>query len=441
MVLTGLSYIFVFLPLGLLVYYIVPPRGRTAVLFFISLFCCVLAQPRSLPLLAASIFMDYGTLLVMAHFDKRNVRRACLWFSIVKNLTIILYMGALVQIHRSDMALGVLIYTLSGMECVLAVYRLEVPPERNLFRFGLHCMFFPKLYAGPLQSYGNFAPQLERPRLDGPLMLEGFWKFSVGALKLVLPGRYMGELYQTLWAYTGDEVSLVSSWLMMLVLALSVYYNLSGYSDMAQGIGALFGLRLPLNFYYPYQSRSVGDFVQRFNSTIWSYLQKLVYAALQEDKNGPTADTLNTLICGMLAGLWFGLSVNYLLWGVYLALFVIMERYVYRYLLERIPTLFSRAYALFVVLVGFSIFAATDLQQSLDYFRNMFGLTGLEFVNNQVMYLLSSKWLILALSCFFATNVCGLIAGRMKKSAPRFYVAMSAALGTAMLVLVIAMQI
>ncbi len=439
--LTHLSFIYVFLPLSLLVYYLIPVGWRIGALLCFSLAYNLLADPRSLPLLIASVAMDYGVLQIMARQSNPVLRRACLWFSVVKNLVIIGYLGALVEVYGIRPTLGGMIYTLSAMECVTAAYREEAPAERNLLRFSLHCCFFPKLHAGPLQDYHSFLQRIQQLTWNSSGILEGLGKFCQGLLKTVFLAKYLDTLYTTILRYGPGEVSVLSSWLLVFTFALTLYYRLSGYCDMAVGIGGMFGFLLPQNFYYPYQSRSVGDFMQRFNSTVWAFIQKFVYHNLQEDKNGPVADSLNLLICGMLAGLWFGLSINKLLWGFYLAVFIIMERYVYKGILQRIPTLFSRGYSLVIVLAGFALLVGESIPYSLALIKNMLFLTPIELVNGQIMYLLTTSWPVLLLSCFFATNICSLVSGYFRKSTPWLHAVGTGTTSVAMLVVATALTL
>jgi len=238
-----------------------------------------------------------------------------------------------------------------------------------------------------------------------------------------------------------EEATVLSTWCLVIALAFSVYFTLSGFCDMAKGIAAMFGIKLPANFYYPYQSRSVEDFFNRFNITVNQYFRRTVYRSLQEDKNGPAADALNILVIGMLMGLWFGFHVNYLLWGLYLGSFIILEKYLYKKVLQATPTLFCRVYALCVVLSSFTIFAGNSARQSLGFIRDMFGFGGLEAFNEQILYLLSSNWLLLVLCVFFSTSLTYVVSTWMRKLWPRVSRVLLAAVDAAILLALTALAL
>lgn len=438
MSLTSLSFVYVFLPLSLFVYYILPCKTRPAALLAVTLLFYVQAQPRGLVLLATSVLMDYGAMRVLGHWEADSVRRSCVWFSVVKNLIMIVYAGAIVQMRGVGLSLGLLVYTLSAMSCVLAAYRGEIACERSLVRFALGCSFFPMLYAGPLVPYGSFAPQLERLELNPRRVLVGLGRFVQGALKQAVFGGSLYALYLSI-GKLGD-VTVLSAWCLVLVLALAVYFTLSGFADMAQGLGGMFGLELPKNFYYPYQSRSVQDFFQRFNITVGRLIQSALSLSL-DGKSGVAADVSATLCMGALMGLWFGLRVNYLAWGVSLAAVVLLEKYVYRGLMEKVPTLFCRGFTFCVMLCSFTIFAGNSLGQGVRLLGAMFGHGVARLTDDSILYLLSSNWLLLVIACFLATSGVNIVVTQLRKSVPVVSYVVLAAVDTAVLLVFTALTV
>lgn len=413
--LTQLSFLFVILPVFILAYYITPQRFRPWTLLAASLIFYSMAQWGNLLPMCASVVADYAALRIMAAFDhNQQVRRGCLAFSVVKNLGIIVYFGALVEMTSAAPLLGVQLYTLSAMGCVLAVYQRQLPYVRSIVRFGVYCCFFPALYAGPLLLYQELDSQLGGTTLRISRVLEGMGQLVGGVLKTAILGGQLYALYGAIRKL--PEVTALSSWATVFCVAFALYFMLSGFGDMAGGIGAMFGLALPRNFYYPYQSRSVADFFDRFNITVSRYIRRTVYLPLQEGKNGPLADALNILVVGILMGLWFGLRLNYLVWGAYFALFIVLEKHVYPRLLKTIPTLFCRVGTLCIVLASFTIFLEDSLLKSMELIRSMLDFSRL--FDDGILYLLSSNWLLLVLSCFLATNCVNLVAVKFRRAAP-----------------------
>lgn len=442
MLLTSLSFIYVLLPLALAAYYLAPGRVRPLILLAFSLLLYTGEGPRPLLLMAACVLMDYLAAGLMSRPGiSEGTRRACLLFSVTKNALMIAYIRALAQLGSVGEALGILVYTLSGIDFVLSVYHDEVPDVKNPVPLLLYCCFYPRLYAGPLLSYPDFAEQLRGVRLRPAALARGLGRFVQGALKYAVLGAYIAEVYDKLRFFQNGDISVLSSWCMVFTLALSLYYRLSGLCDMAQGLGLAFGLRLPNNFYYPYQSLSVEDFLQRFNMTVHRFLSRTVYAGLQEDRNGPLSDCLNLLVVGMLTGVWFGLRINYVVWGGYLALFVILERYLFRQALQGMPTFFSRLYALCAVLSSFTIFAGESLGQSAGYLFAMFGGGGLPVYNDKLLYLLSSNWLALLLGVFFAFSLAGKAFQLLRGAAPRLAAGLQGACDLGLLALLTTMKV
>lgn len=435
---TGLSFLFVLLPLMLLAYYLFPPRMRPGVLLAESLLIYHFGGLGNLQVMLLSILVDYLLLRLMEYLDgDERKRRLLLWASIVKNLALIIWVGLLVQSRElPQQQIGLTIYTLSAIGCLFAAYRRDIPYERNIIRFALYCCFFPKLFAGPRHPYERYTEELGAAALRPDRMLSGGGSFIQGAFKTAIFG---GSLYNLSQSAAALSNTALAAWLHVFSFAFAIYYMLSGYSDMALGIGAMFGLTLPRNFYYPYQARSVGDFFERYHMTIGDFLRGAVTSGLARDPNRRRADILGILLTGMLFGLWFGMRPSYLLWGLYLALFIVMERYLYPVLLENIPTLFSRIATLCVVLAGFTIFLCDTPLESVWLITTMFSFGNL--FDNQVLYLLTSNWLLLLLSCFFATNIVNLAVVKLRRAAPVFAGALFGVLDIVILVLFLALSL
>lgn len=417
----SLAFLFVLLPLSVFLYYVVPGRFRPLILLLVSLHFYAWAEPSRFWILAGSVALDCAAVRLMCgrFAESRRGRRACLAFVAAKNLGLLLVYGAYTQIAGTPQLLGLQIFTLSSIGAAADLYDGNVPGGHHPISYGLYCTFYPVLYAGPLSRYQDFLSGLAGARLNLRGVLAGLGRFAEGAFKAGLIGGSLYGLYsREIGRFAPGEVSALSSWCLVLFAALALYYMLSGFSDMACGIGAVYGFQLPQNFYYPYQSRSVEDFFDRFHITVVRFIRERACRVARGEKRqrSPYPDMLNTLLAGMLMGLWFGFRPGYLLWGAFLALFVLLERYLYPGLLERVPTLFRRVGTLCVVLAGFTIFLPDSLSGSLQMVRSLLDFTVV--CNDRILYLLSSNWLLLLIACFFATNAASLLVTRLRRAAP-----------------------
>lgn len=418
---TTLTFLYVMLPVAMAVFLLCPPSWRAGGMLLASLAYYYIVQRGYLPLLILCIGLDWLALAVMSRWDHNpRVRRACAAFSVGKSLLLVAGAEAFFRMNAyADTVLGLHVVALSSMSCVLETYRGLAPHERSPVSFALYCCFFPRLEGGPLIPYRKFAPQLESPNPSFKDILGGLGTFAQGAVKSGVLGSALLELHGELTGLAPGEQTVAGTWCTLLVLALSVYYRFSGLSVMARGIGRMMGLSLPQNFYFPYQSRSVTDFFQRFNSTFTAFLERNVYQPLAARGRGKAADCCCLLLVGVLFGLWFGLRPGYLVWGLYLGAFLALEKHAYPGVLAAIPTVFTRFYTLCVVLAGFTLFGGGTLGAGLATLGNMFGLGGLPLFNDRLGYLLSSNWLLLVAGLVFATSAFSLLLGFLQKKLPR----------------------
>lgn len=428
---TGFAFLFVYLPLSLFVYYLCPLRYRPHCLLLISLLFYAIIEPSGVMLLAGSIVFDYAVIQGMGRCGKQLGRRRLLFLlSMLKSLGLFVGCGLWVQ-HEGEIPLiGVPVFVLLSISCMQDVYHMHIQGEQSLVRFALHCSFYPRLYTGPLQSYEALTSQLEGVRLQPGEVAGGAGQLIQGVFKLAVMGGGLYALYQS--AMQLGEQTALSAWMQVFAYAFGLYYLLSGFADTAQGLGRMYGLHLPGNMYYPFQSRSITDFLDRFHMTIGDFLRENVHQKLTAKRSHAVWDILGLLLTGVLFGLWFGIRLNYALWGGYLALFLLLERYVYRQALDHIPLLFCRIGTLFVVLVGFPLFMASSPVETVQLWRNMFAAPLPH--NDQALYLLTSNWLLLMASGFLATNAVNLGWVKLRRRFPRGAEALFGALNIAILV-------
>ena len=419
MPLDSLSFVFIFLPLSLAAYYACPRKRRPAVVLGISLVFYALLEGGGLLLMAASLLADYAVSRLMARFGPRDNRsRQLLALVVAKSLLFMLGSTALRQIYGVHRPLGIYLYTLSSLGYLIDLYRGDVEFEPSLVNFGVLCCFFGKLNAGPLVDAGELLPQLRESKASLEDLGEGMMLFIQGLAKKVILADGVAAVYQDLRVLTGQELSALGAWAMVFSAMFTLYFHLSSYCDMAKGLGRMFGLRLPDNFYYPIQSRTVSDFFGRFNMTVSRYVRRYVYGSLGSDQNGGLSTSLNVLLTAMIMGLWFGLSINYLMWGVFLGVFIIVETLYGQRIIKAVPPFFLRLYTFAVTLLSFAVFAADTMGQAGEYLLAMFGRGGVPVMDNQVLYLFSTNYLVLILCVLLSTSLFHMIFQFLRRQFP-----------------------
>ena len=403
MQLASLSFLYLFLPASLAVYYLFPRRMRYGVLLAVSLAFFLLNDPVSLLFLSVSVTADYALGLLMERFEQQNRRRRAIMLVMVgKNLLLFFGISCYCQLHGMATPLGLSVCTLLGTGYAVDIYNGEALYEHNWGKFLLAHTLFMKL-----PKKADFA------RMSEPIAL-----FIQGVAKQAILGSPIRQLYDTLSSFSRADHSVFSLWLMPLCAAMSLYFTLSGYCDMARGLGGMFGISLPRNFYYPYQSRSITDFVGRFNISVTDYLKTYIYHPLGEDSGGFASSALNIGVVTLLWGIWFGFRINYLLWGAFFVLLILLERSVWGKILIKLPVFFLRIYTFALVLLSFVIFNGRSVGQSLFFFQGMLGLGGLPMATSPILYLLSQYAPYLVLAVLFSTSLPHSLKGALRKKSP-----------------------
>ena len=435
MIFSSIPFLYYFLPLALLLCYLVPSRARNAFLLLASLVFYAWGEPKYLPVMAAATALGYGFGLAIQRF--RRFRKPLLVLSIASSLGFLLYfkyadfflenlngLGGNIPLLGLALPVGISFYTFQILSYTVDVYRGEVRAQRNLIDLACYVTFFPQLIAGPIVRYKDIAAQLrDRPQNLDNLRL-GAARFLVGLGKKVLLANLLGEVCAA-WRVTADP-SVLFSWLYALSYTLHIYFDFSGYSDMAIGLGKLFGFSFPENFNYPYISRSVTEFWRRWHMSLGTWFRDYVYIPLGGNRKGKGRQFLNILIVWMLTGFWHGAAWNFLLWGLYFALLLMAEK-------AGLPVR-GRVYTLAAVVLGFVLFDASSLSSALGV-KGLFGLGGLPPVSTQGLYLLKSNLVLLAVAILGATPAPKRLWEQLEAKAPRLSAAL-APLGMAALLLV-----
>ncbi|WP_295748070.1 MBOAT family O-acyltransferase [uncultured Oscillibacter sp.] len=389
MVFSSLTFLFGYLPLTLALYFITPLRRRNFVLLLASLFFYGWGEPVYVGIMFLSIFIDYTHGLLVEKFRDRD--RLARWFvgqSVVFNLLLLgffkywdflaanlsLLPGVSLPELGLPLPLGISFFTFQTMSYTIDVYRRDAPVQRNPVDFGAYVTLFPQLIAGPIVKYKTVAAELARRTVTSQDFAGGACRFTAGLAKKVLLANAAGALWEScLSSQSAGTLTAAGGWTGLLAFGFQIYFDFSGYSDMAIGLGRILGFRFGENFDHPYLSLSVGEFWRRWHMSLTSWFREYLYFPLGGSRKGKARTLRNLLTVWLCTGFWHGASWNFILWGLYFGLWLILERFVFRDLLTRTPVWVKRAYTLAVVFVGWGIFAMEDLGVCGRYLAVCFG--------------------------------------------------------------------
>lgn len=410
MAFSSVAFLFGFLPLSLLCCFLIPARlrtGRNTVLLLFSLAFYAWGGVRLLPVLLASCAVNWGAARLAA--PGRRHRKAVLCVALVLNLGMLgwfKYTGFLVGNLNAlglDIAVpavllpaGISFFTFQAIAYLVDVYRGTIPAERSLLRLTLYMSFFPQLLQGPIVRYGGFAPALSERRETAADAADGAVRFCFGLAKKVLLADALGQIADGAFA-AGDRLTVGLAWLGAIAYTLQLYFDFSGYTDMALGLGWVFGFRLPENFNYPYISKSASEFWRRWHITLSFWFRDYVYIPLGGNRCARGRQALNLLAVWLLTGLWHGAAWNFVLWGLYYAVLLMGEKFLWGRALERLPSALRHAYALFFITVGWVLFRSSGLGQVGEMLSAMFGFApGGLWSGEAFYYLYQFRWELLA---------------------------------------------
>lgn len=422
MVFSSLTFLFFFLPIALLLYYGVgrleKPNSvllKNLILFLISLVFYAWGEPYYVLLLLLSTGIDYFCGYFADHYRGQSRAKLFLWLSVVANLSLLVffkYSTLLVQtingvfhtqFYLGSIALpiGISFYTFQTMSYTIDVYRGHAPVQKNFIALGAYVSMFPQLIAGPIVRYEQIAPQLVHRRFCFAQFSQGVQRFIVGLAKKVLLANNIGLLWTWVSTASLSELSALSAVLGILSFGFQIYFDFSGYSDMAIGLGKMFGFEFSENFDHPYVSRSITEFWRRWHITLSSWFRDYVYIPLGGNRRGTFRTVMNLLIVWFLTGLWHGASYNFILWGLYYGLLLILEKLFLTRWLERCHHSFlPRLYTLVAVFIGWILFALEDFGQLGQYFQAIFANS--LFADRTSLYLLSHFGGLLLLCILFS---------------------------------------
>ncbi len=417
MVFSSTIFLCVYLPLVLLGYYICPKKGRNLFLLIVSLVFYAWGEPRYVFLMIFSIVINFAFGLLM---DKHRSDPKRLKLMLV--LSVVIDLGLLSVFKYTDfiitnvnaifstgfdllniaLPIGISFYTFQAMSYTIDVYRNDVRVQRNIIDFGMYITMFPQLIAGPIVRYSDVQDQLAERSVTTDDFSAGIMRFVVGLGKKVLLANQMGAVWSGIYALGGD-VSALMAWTGAAAYTFQIYFDFSGYSDMAIGLGRMFGFKFPENFRYPYESVSITDFWRRWHMTLSTWFKEYLYIPLGGNRHGLARQALNLFIVWALTGFWHGAGWNFVMWGLYYFLILFIEKLFLLKILEKLPKILRHVYALLLIVIGWVIFASDDVSVLLPYLGSLFGANGA--LGGMDVYTLATRAVLIVICCIASTEL------------------------------------
>lgn len=413
MLFSSIVFLFTFLPAVMILYYLLPVRFRNVILLLASLVFYAWGEPVYLFLMLLSILFNYFSGLDIARNlqDKRAAKRS-LVFNLIINLAVLGFfkyegfvldtLNGILPVHISYHALplpiGISFYTFQILSYIIDVYRGNVKVQTNLPNFALYVTMFPQLIAGPIVQYADVDEQLASREVSWTKFGEGSMYFIRGLAKKVLLANTSGMIFTEVSGLAKGNIAVVTAWLGAFAYMFQIYFDFSGYSDMAIGLGKMFGFEFNMNFNYPYVAKSITEFWRRWHISLSSWFRDYVYIPLGGNRVSKIKHIRNLLIVWFLTGLWHGAAWNFVAWGLYYGVILIIEKYFLSPVLDRLPDIVRHIYSIVLVVIGWVLFFSSSFGQAADYIRVMFGAGAHGFADRESMYLLTSNlilWLIL----------------------------------------------
>lgn len=427
MVFSSLVFMFAYLPITLLAYYLVPRQGRNIFLFIVNLIFYGWGEPKLVLLMVFNIFFNYiGGWLVDKYRADAKKKKLFLILTCVLDIAILAvfkYTGMITETLNMlpflnipelqiSLPIGISFYTFQTMSYVIDVYRDDAPVSKNFINFGTYVALFPQLIAGPIVRYRDVAEQLVNRRETLEMFTRGVKLFMVGLAKKVIIANTMGTLTTNIFATT-DENGVVGTWVGMIAYTFQIYFDFSGYSDMACGLGNMMGFEFLKNFNYPYIAKSITDFWRRWHISLSTWFKEYVYIPLGGNRKGVKRQILNLLIVWGLTGLWHGAAYNFVLWGLYYGLLLILEKFVLKKFLDRLPSFVQHIYTLFIIIIGWGLFYFTDIGQLGEFMVDLFNF-GNGICGDQAFNLIMSNLPMLIIAAVASTPLATMLYTRFE---------------------------
>ena len=422
MIFSSLLFLFRFLPAVLVLYYLAPRPLRNLVLLLCSLVFYAWGEPVYIILMIVSILVSYTGGILVDRFKtqgKRRAARAALLGSSVVSLSLLGFFkyadfligtvdsltGAGINLLKIALPIGISFYTFQTMSYTIDVYRGEAKVQKNLISFGAYVTMFPQLIAGPIVQYKTIDRQLRTRKETAGQFAYGIHRFMIGLGKKVLLANNAGALWDTVSSMEHTQIPVVMSWMGLAAYTFQLYIDFSAYSDMAIGLGHMFGFRFLENFNYPYISKSITEFWRRWHISLSTWFRDYVYIPLGGNRIGVWKHIRNILVVWMLTGIWHGASWNFVLWGLYYGILLLIEKFVLGEYLKKLPGVFQHIYCMFFVMLGWNLFVFDDMSAGISFARALFGTYGAGFCSRETLYLLYNNAVLMVLLILGSTQL------------------------------------
>ena len=414
MVFSSAVFLFVFFPLTLILYFMVGRSGdeekdiakKNLILCLASLIFYAWGEPVYIVLMCLSIFFNYHLGLDMeSHRNSSRKMKALLIFGVCFNLFMLGFFkyagfivsnlnslfGTAIEFEGLPLPVGISFYTFQILSYVIDVYRGQVRAQTKIVSFASYISMFPQLIAGPIVQYSDIEKQLSQRSVTIDNFYEGIIYFIKGLGKKVLFANTIGAVYSDVISQGIGNTSVVTAWICIICYTLQIYFDFSGYSDMAVGLGKMFGFEFVQNFNFPYKAVSITDFWRRWHISLSSWFRDYVYIPLGGNRKGTLRTIFNIFVVWSLTGLWHGAAWNFIAWGMFYGVLLILEKYVLKNILERVPVIFRHIGTLIVVMIGWVFFSSENMTQATDFIGALIGFGNGSFIDSQAMYLLSEN--------------------------------------------------
>lgn len=424
MLFTSISFLYYFLPTIIILYFITPKKYRNYILLIFSIIFYMYGEPKYVILMLVEILVAYfGALLI----DKYKSKEIFL-ITIIIHIGLLcvfkytdLFIGTINSIFKTNISflnialpIGISFYTFQILSYVIDVYRGKVKVQKNILKLATYVSLFPQLIAGPIVRYETICDELDNRDETIEKFSLGVRRFIIGLAKKVLIANMLGELC-TKFSLV-DERSVLFYWIFAISYMLQVYFDFSAYSDMAIGLGKMFGFTFLENFNYPFISKSITEFWRRWHISLSSWFKDYVYIPLGGSRKGTLKLVRNVLIVWFLTGIWHGAAYNFILWGLFIGVFLVIEKLWLSKYISKLPKVLRNIYVLFIIMISFIMFNAGSINEAFFNIKGLFGLNKEVFINNYIIYYLKSYLVVLIIAIFGATPLFKNIIEKLKKS-------------------------
>ena len=417
MVFSSITFLFYFLPIVLVIYYLVPNKWKNTVLLISSFIFYFYGEPKYVLLMAFSIVSTYVFGLLIDKYKNTKYAKIFLTSSIAVSIGLLiffkyadfiirninLWLSQKIDLIHVVLPIGISFYTFQLISYIVDVYRGDAKVQKNIFKLATYISLFPQLIAGPIVRYTTIEKQLEKREYNMQNFSIGVRRFVIGLGKKVMIANVMGTLIESF--LISNEKSILFYWLYAIAVMLQIYFDFSGYSDMAIGLGKMFGFEFLENFNYPYIATSITDFWRRWHISLSTWFRDYIYIPLGGNRVNKLKWFRNIIIVWLLTGLWHGAEWNFIIWGLYFGILLIVEKIFLLEYLQKSPKLITRIYTNFIVMISFIIFNGNGAAQILENIRGLFGIGNIPTISAESIYYLKSYLVVIIIGIIGATPI------------------------------------